>query len=181
MSYSDDKFTGNIGDIRAVEDTIRATKKYTEGVFTPKKVYPVQGEEFASRTFCKRYDVYPDIDVSWEMPVGSALTWLFGNVVYVEVTFKYDYRANKAEILVKGGPNAVKELARAIPGFSETLAKAVAHTHGHGEAIKSAVAPSSVASVAAKAPSGQPIVDNTVGCGAGSVPNTQPVADQANH
>lgn len=119
------EFTGNIGSVRAVEDCIRATKKYTEGWRTMRKTHPVQGEEFPSRVFCKHYEVYPDIEVSWDMPVGVALDWLWGDVICIDVLLRYDYRANRASVEVKDGPVAIKELTKAIPGFSDALARVV--------------------------------------------------------
>ena len=44
----DSEFNGNILDVRAVEDSIRATRKYTEGVKTIFKKHPVQGMDFPS-------------------------------------------------------------------------------------------------------------------------------------
>jgi hypothetical protein len=42
------------------------------------------------------------------------------------VIFKYDYRENKASILIEDGAEAVRALAKAIPKFSDTLAKVIA-------------------------------------------------------
>ena len=88
---------------------------------------PIQGEEFPSRVFCKDYEVYPDVVVSWDMPAGQALDWLWKDVTCINVTLKYDYRANKAEMTVKGGLETVREMEGKIPGFREALAAVVAH------------------------------------------------------
>ena len=122
-----DEYSGDILLVRAIEDSIRATKKYTEGVMTARRKHPVQGEEFSSRVFCKYYEVYPDVDVS-KMSLGTIIEWLSGYKTHIDVVFNYDYRANKASILVADGVTAVRELARAIPNFSDSLAKVIAGT-----------------------------------------------------
>lgn len=127
MRHKESEFDGNIINIRAVEDCIRATKKYTEGVGTMRKQHPIQGEGFPSKVFCKYYEVYPNTEISWDMPAGVALDWLWGEVACIDVLFKYDYRVNKASVAVRDGLEAVKELARAIPDFSDTLARAIAN------------------------------------------------------
>lgn len=116
--------TSNIASIRAVEDCIRATKKYTEGIGTMRKKHPIQGEDFPSKVFCKYYEVYPKTEVSWDMPAGVALDLLWGEVPRVDVTFRYDYRSNKASVLVQNGTTGLKELTNNIPGFREALATA---------------------------------------------------------
>jgi len=120
-------FCGAIMLVRAVEDRVRATKKYTEGVGTMRAKHPVQGEEFPSRKFVKYYEVYPEVEVSWDMPADVAIDWLWGETPCIDVLFNYDYRTNGAEIVVKDGAVAVKQLAKAIPGFSESLARVVAN------------------------------------------------------
>lgn len=130
MSHNGSEFVSNITSIRAIEDCIRATKKYTEGISTIRKQHPIQGEGFPSKVFCKYYEVYPRLEISWDMPAGIALDWLWGEYTCIDVMFKYDYRVNEASINVKDGALAVKELARTIPDFSETLAKAI--TNGNG-------------------------------------------------
>ncbi len=125
------EFAGNIIDIRAVEDCIRATKKYTEGVLTARKQHPIQGGEFPSKVFYKYYEFYPDTEIGWDMPVGVALDLLWHEVPCIDVLFRYDYRINKASIVIKGGAATVKALSRAAPGFmdalNDALAKAVAN------------------------------------------------------
>lgn len=134
MSNKGSEFNGNIVGIREVEDSIRVTRKYTEGVRTIRKKHPVQGEDFPSRQFCKHYEVYPDTELSWDMPAGVALDWLWGEVPIVTVLFSYDYRANKASMVVEDGAVAVRELARSVPGFSDALARAIAN--GSGQQVK---------------------------------------------
>ncbi len=120
----------NIADIRAIEDCIRATRRYTEGIGTMRKKHPIQGEEFPSKVFCKYYEVYPKTEIYWDMPAGVALDWLWGETPKVDVLFKYDYRSNKASVLVMDGSTALKELEKGIPGFREALAMANGNRDG---------------------------------------------------
>jgi len=117
--------TGNIGDIRAIEDCIRATKKYTEGIGTRRAKHPVQGDGFPSKVFSKYYEVYPKIELSWDMPAGVALDWLWQDTPCLDVIFHYDYRANEASMTVRDGPEAKKQLVKAIPGFGDAVVKTV--------------------------------------------------------
>jgi len=121
------EFSGNIINIRAVEDAIRASKQYTEGISTMWRRHPdpIKGNGF-SRVFHKHYEVYPGVEINWNMPANVAIDWLWGDTPRVDVIFRYDYRVNKASVVVKNGPLAVKELARTILGFSDALARAVA-------------------------------------------------------
>lgn len=127
------EFTGNIMSIRAVEDCIRATNKYKEYLGTMAKRHPVQGGDFHSDLFCKRYEVYPEMEVGWDMSIVDAIFWLGSGTPAVDVVFKYDYRRNnghgqsldRAWLVVRNGRDAVMLLADCIPGFSDALAKAV--------------------------------------------------------
>lgn len=123
-SRNKNEVTSNIAGIRAIEDCIRATRKYTEGIGTIRKQHPIQGTDFPSRVFCKYYEVYPETELSWDMPAGVALDWLWGDILRVDVTFRYDYRTNKASMVVQDGPVAVLGLEKTIPGFREALAAA---------------------------------------------------------
>lgn len=114
-------FCGTIIEVRAVEDCIRATKKYTEGLSTMRARHPVQGEDFPSKKFVKYYEVYPEVNVSWDMSASMALDWLWGETPCINVLFNYDYRSNKAEVVVKDGSSAVKHLEKAIPGLGSAL------------------------------------------------------------
>ena len=64
------EFVGSILAVRAVEDTIRATKKYTKGAFSKPPQHPIQGMDFPSRVLTEYYEVYPDTEVGWE-PVSD--------------------------------------------------------------------------------------------------------------
>ena len=92
--------------------------------------HPIQGNGFPSKVFCKYYEVYPNTEISWNMPAGVAIDWLWGDVLCIDVLFKYDYRANKASVVMKNGSESVKELAKTIPGFSDALAVVVAGRDG---------------------------------------------------
>ena len=129
------EFAGNIVGVRAVEDSIRSTKKYTEGIGTIRKKHPIQGEDFPSKMFCKYYEVYPGLDVRqgeiWEKSAGTWWSWQWGEIRHIDVLFNYDYRENKATVIVQDGADAVTELARAIPGFSDALARVITGQSDH--------------------------------------------------
>lgn len=134
------EYTSNIEMCRAVEDCIRASRKYTEGIGTMRLKHPQRtvltiGEGFASKVFSKYYEVYPDLEISWDMPAGTALDWLWGEYKCIDVKFYYDYRNNKARMTIRNGPDGVKELARSIPGFSDALAKIL--TNGGSQDVTS--------------------------------------------
>jgi len=126
------EFTGNIVNIRAVEDAIRASRQYTEGLSSLLKRHPdpIQGDG-TSRVFHKHYEVYPGVEINWNMPANVAIDWLWGDTPRVDVVFRYDYRVNKASVVVMNGSIAVKELAKTIPGFSDALARAIAGGDGN--------------------------------------------------
>lgn len=115
------EFYGDILAIRAIEDCIRATKKYTEGIQTIRKAHPIQGSEFPSQVLYKDYEVYPDMEVGLDMSVGDFFDWVWGDTPCLVVMFHYDYREKKASVLVREGNGAVKKLAESIPGFSDAL------------------------------------------------------------
>lgn len=123
------EFVGSILAVRAVEDTIRATKKYTEGVRTILTKHPVQGTDFPSHVLTKIYEVYPDLDIEQKKPVWDAIIdfsdWLWGDTPHIDVSFKYNYQRNKAIVIIHGGNGVVKLLGGGIPGFEEALAKVV--------------------------------------------------------
>ncbi len=119
------QYTGNIESVRAVEDCIRVTRKYTEGIGTISHSHPepMQGREFPSSVFMKYYEVYPDVEVTWDMPAGIALEWLTGKRKAIDVTFKYNYLWNKASVAVKDGIDGLNILKQSIPGFAQALYK----------------------------------------------------------
>lgn len=118
---SNARITGNIDAVRRVEDCIRATRRYTKGIHLMEVKHPVQGEDFPSRKVCEFYEVYPDNDLTWDIPVGQAFKWAVGNFHTVKVTFTYDYRTNKAEIKTGRGEQDMQELRKKIPGFRDGL------------------------------------------------------------
>ena len=116
------EYTGDILSVRTVEDTIRATRKYTKGAFSRVAKHPVQGGDFPSKVLTEYYEVYPDTEISWSMSASVAWAWVWGDVVRLDVRFYYDYRANRARVIIYGGKTAVRELAAGIPGFEDALA-----------------------------------------------------------
>lgn len=114
------EFSGTILEVRAVEDCIRATRKYTKGAFSKPAQHPVQGEAFPSRVLTEYYEVYPDTEVNWDMPAAKAWEWVWGDVAHVDVRFRYDYRADAAYMSILGHDSA-DSLKRGIPGFADAL------------------------------------------------------------
>jgi hypothetical protein len=113
-------FRGNISDIRDIEDCIRASKRYTEGRLRQQD-HPVQGGKFASRKFCKYYEVYPSLEVGWDMPAGAAIDLLWGDVEYVDVVFNYDYRCNEASVTIRGDSTLTGLLLSSIRGLCDVV------------------------------------------------------------
>ena len=118
------EFHGNIVAIRSIEDCIRATKKYTEGMRlknTNKKNQLIQGNDFPSRVFCKYYEVYPDMEVGLDMDVLDFADFVWGALKRIDVMFHYDYRSNKATLSIEEGDGAINKLIKSLPGFGEAL------------------------------------------------------------
>ena len=115
------EYAGNIVSVRAVEDCIRRSNKYTKGAFRKAAVHPVQGEDFPSHVLTEYYEVYPDTEISWDMPAGKAIDWLWGEVTHIDVLFWYSYPQNKGRVTVRGGHDAVIELKKGIKGLSLAL------------------------------------------------------------
>lgn len=116
------EFRGNIITVRALEDSIRATKKYTKGAFNKfQPRYPIQGGDFPSKTVTEYYEVYPDLEVGWDMSASKALSWVWGDVTHIDIRFYYDYREDLARVVIYGGTSSLEELYRGIPGFKEAL------------------------------------------------------------
>jgi len=126
MSHKKSEFIGDIMGVRAVEDSIRATRKYTKGAFRTPIKHPVQGEDFPSRVLSEYYEVYPDIEIGWDMLATDAWAWIWGDTPHIDVVFRYDYRSNKGYMIVADGMFAVRQLANSIPKFSDALAKVIA-------------------------------------------------------
>ena len=116
------EFAGDIMNVRAIEDSIRMTKKYTEGLGTMRKHHPIQGDDIPSKVFCKFYEVYPTMDVTWDMSIGKGIDMILGDLPIIRVTFRYDYRTGEASFTVNDGPDAMNDLCSAIPGFAVALA-----------------------------------------------------------
>ena len=127
------EFVGNIQNIREIEDSIRASKKYTKGAFSRAPQHPIQGEQFPSKVLVEYYEVYPYTKVDWSMPIDTAIQWLAGVSEHIDVVFKYDYRRNRASMTVHGGNNIVNELKNEISGFGKALAKAILDNYEHNK------------------------------------------------
>ena len=119
------EYVGSILAVRAVEDTIRATRKYTKGAFTKPTQHPIQGEEFPSRVLTEYYEVYPDMEVGVDMSVWDFSDWVWGDTPHIDVLFKYNYQRDKAIVIIHGGNGVVKLLGEGIPGFDEALGKVI--------------------------------------------------------
>jgi len=118
------KHTGSISSVRAIEDCIRATKQYTEGILTFRETHPtsIQGVgRFPSRAFRKLYEVYPDMEIGWDMSASDFLDWLWHETPCINVHFYYDYRANKASMAVVEGAGATQKLRDSIPGLADAM------------------------------------------------------------
>jgi len=119
------EYAGSILAVRKVEDTIRATRKYTEGVLTQRAKHPIQGENFPSRVLVKYYEVYPDLDLEQVKPFWDVLKesgdWLWGATPHADVTFKYNYLRGKAAVTIYGGSGVTELLCSGVPGFGDAL------------------------------------------------------------
>lgn len=102
---------------RELEDIIRATRKYTKGAFSRVQQHPIQGDGFPSKVLTEYYEVYPELELGWDMSATDAWAWVWGDVTHIDVTFLYDYRDNKARVTIHGGVGAVRGLTAGIPGF----------------------------------------------------------------
>lgn len=125
------EFTGTVLAVRSVEDCIRATKKYTESLSTRLAQHPIQGSDTPSRVLTKYYEVYPDLEVGWDMSIVDAVFWLADNPPHVDVKFHYDYLKNRASVTVLGSSSVVEMLASGIPGLSAALEKMSRNGHGN--------------------------------------------------
>lgn len=89
---------GTIQEVRELEDAVRATKQYTEGLFTERRTHPVQGKESA-RAFRKLYELYIDAPLhSMNDDISVAFDWFDSRVAVFR--FWYDYREQKASVEV---------------------------------------------------------------------------------
>ncbi len=118
----------NILLARDLEDTIRVTKKYTKGAFSKAVKHPIQGEQFPSKVLTEYYEVYPDLELGWDMRAGDAWAWVWGDVLHIDIIFLYDYRENKAKVVIHGGKDTVRQLRKGIPNFGTVLDKILEET-----------------------------------------------------
>ena len=120
------EFVGDILSVRAVEDCIRSTRKYTKGAFRKPATHPIQGEEFPSKVLTEYYEVYPDMEVGWDMLAADAWAWVLGDILHIDVFFHYNYATNKARVIIHGGNTVTRDLGKGVPGFSKALARTTA-------------------------------------------------------
>ncbi len=119
------EFTGCILDVRAVEDCVRDTRKYTKGAFSRPAKHPIQGEDFPSEVLSEYYEVYPDLELGWNMLATDAWAWVWGDTPHIDMRFLYNYRDNKGKIVIYGDNGVVNMLKEGIPNFTKTMAKLV--------------------------------------------------------
>ena len=117
------EFVGNILAVRAVEDCVRITRKYTKGAFSRPTQHPIQGGEFPSHVLTEYYEIYPDTELGWDMPASDAWAWVWGDTPHIDIRFHYNYQRNRAMVVVFGNNGVVKLLEDGIPGLAEALAK----------------------------------------------------------
>lgn len=125
---------GSILSVRAAEDCIRATKKYTKGAFSRAAQHPVQGQDFPSKALTEYYEVYPDMEVGLDMSIIDAIFWLAGDAPHIDVRFHYNYSCDKAMMVVFGGNGVVELLKEGIPGLANAIAGIEEHGTGEQEA-----------------------------------------------
>lgn len=133
------EYKGDIADVRAVEDAIRATNKYTKGLFRSRDNHPVQGNN-PSRVLTEYYEVYPDTDLVEKRPLLEAIQafihWEWGRDSCVEVQITYDYRdGESSRVVIKGGMRAIMKLEGGIPGIKEALAALDCYLLSQGKMI----------------------------------------------
>lgn len=123
-SHAAVRLAGTVPEIRHMEDAIRATGKYTEGLLTLRSKHPaivMRQSNAPSPVFVKCYEVYPDTDINEKLPMGQAvdraMNWLWADVDCVKVRFWYNYRTGQATVEIKGGEKAARKLKAKIPGF----------------------------------------------------------------
>jgi len=124
------EFVGCILDVRAVEDCIRATRKYTKGAFSRPAKHPIQGEDFPSKALTEYYEVYPDMEIGWDMPASDAWAWVWGDIPHIDLRFTYNYKANRGRVTVYGNDGVVNMLREGMPNFAKALLKLELDTNG---------------------------------------------------
>lgn len=96
------KLEAKIDRIREIEDAIRETGQYTEGLFTENRKHPVQGED-STRAFTRVYEVYIDapqhnMNAHILDGINDAFAWFDSRAVVFK--FWYDYRTEEANMRV---------------------------------------------------------------------------------
>ena len=129
----DNEISGSIASVRALENAIRASRKYTESVKTMTQTHPSQGD-FPSQVLTKSYEVYPGLKVSMGMSVKDLADWLWADVEIIVVRFSYNYRDNVAVMKIHNFDKKVKRLTATISGFGKAY-KAVRSVNGNSRPI----------------------------------------------
>jgi len=127
------EFAGDILSVRVIEDCIRVTRKYTKGAFRRSVIHPIQGEDFPSRVLTEYYEVYPDMELGWDMPASDAWTWILGDTPHIDVYFHYNYTTNKAKMIVHGDNGVVQDLVKGIPGLDSALTNITSNGQGNSD------------------------------------------------
>ena len=117
------EFTGNIITVREVEDCIRATKKYKKVLFRKVVQHPIQGEDFPSRVLTEYYEIYPEMEVGWNMAASDFFDWVWGDTPHIDVRFHYNYQENKGRIIIFGNNGVLDMLKEGIPNFNILIIK----------------------------------------------------------
>lgn len=115
------EFTGSVLAIRAIEDCIRASHKFNKYFRLNRGHHPTQGEDFPSNKFYERYEVYPDIEWGIDMQLTDLLILAGHGAPIVNVVFNYDYRVDKASMVVEGKLGGLEKLLDGIPGLCHNL------------------------------------------------------------
>ncbi len=125
-------YTGDILSVRAVEDCIRITRKYTKGAFHKSSTDPIQGDDFSSKVLTEYYEVYPDMELSWDMLASDAWAWIWGDTSHIDIFFRYNYTTNKAKMTIHGGTGVIRDLIKGIPELGDKLLGVTLNQHNNG-------------------------------------------------
>lgn len=118
------EFTGSVVAVRAVEDCIRATGKYSKFQITETKVL---GADFPSKVLTEHYEVYPKLSTKFggDVRFPEAVDLFIGESPTVIVKFKYNYREDTASVIIKKGIPDIQLLIRGIDGFEASITKLI--------------------------------------------------------
>ena len=134
------KVKSGVFNIRQLEDSIRATERYTEGLLTKERKHPIQGEEFTSKAFRKMYEIYPTHNIPKALRTNEdePIKEFFPNFYKwitspaIQIYFYYDYRNDKAEL--EYHDKDLEQLIKVIPNFINILKRI--HNNRKSESTK---------------------------------------------